>query len=98
MDEPARRIREMSARKARPAPVLKPAGGVSLDEVKRHPAVVAYLDKANEYTGAIGYTEHGTRHANLTASIAYNILKRLGAEERQGGGSANTRRSRTASR
>jgi hypothetical protein len=49
MDEPARRIREMSARKARPAPAPKPAGGVSLDDVKRHPAVVAYLDKANEF-------------------------------------------------
>src|SRR3972149_4979734 len=67
---------------SQPAPAT-PAG-VPVDAVNRPPAVVAYLDKANEYTGAIGYTEHGTRHANLTASIAYNILKRLGAEERQG--------------
>ncbi len=56
---------------------------VTLDEVKRDPEVEAYIDKANEYTGAIGYTEHGSRHANLTASIAYNTLKRLGYPERE---------------
>jgi metal-dependent HD superfamily phosphatase/phosphodiesterase len=56
---------------------------VTLDEVKRDPEVEAYIDKANEYTGAIGYTEHGSRHANLTASIANNTLKRLGYPERE---------------
>jgi metal-dependent HD superfamily phosphatase/phosphodiesterase len=55
---------------------------VTLEDVKRDPEVEAYIDKANEYTGAIGYTEHGARHANLTASIAYNTLKRLGYPER----------------
>lgn len=59
------------------------ATGLTLDEVKRDPEVEAYVNKANEYTGAIGYTEHGTRHANLTASIAYNTLKRLGYPERE---------------
>ncbi len=56
---------------------------VTLDEVKRDPEVDAYIIKANEYTGAIGYTEHGSRHANLTASIAYNTLKRLAYQERE---------------
>ena len=55
---------------------------LTLDDVKRDPEVEAFIDKANEYTGAIGYTEHGSRHANLTASIAYNTLKRLGSPER----------------
>lgn len=72
-----------AAGEAGPPPAAEVRPAVLPEEVKRHPAVVAYLEKANEYTGAIGYTEHGTRHANLTASIAYNILKRLGAEERQ---------------
>jgi len=65
------------------AEVPLPAGPPGLEEVKRHPAVVAFIEKANEYTGAIGFTEHGARHANLTASIAFNILRRLGAPERQ---------------
>lgn len=53
------------------------------DDVKKDIEVEAYIQKANEYTGAIGYTEHGSRHANLTASIAYNILKRLAYSERE---------------
>jgi hypothetical protein len=56
--------------------------GVTLEDVKRDPEADAFITKANEYTGAIGYTEHGARHANLTASIAYNILKRLAYPER----------------
>lgn len=55
---------------------------VTLEDLKKDPEVDAYITKANEYTGAIGYTEHGARHANLTASIAYNTLKRLGYPER----------------
>lgn len=55
----------------------------TLDDLRRDPEVEAFINKANEYTGAIGYTEHGSRHANLTASIAYNILKRLGYPERE---------------
>lgn len=66
-----------------PSPPPAKAVAVALDEVKRHPAVVAFLEKANEYTGAIGYTEHGVRHASLTANIAYNILKRLRSDERE---------------
>ncbi len=54
----------------------------TLDDVKRDPEVDAFITKANEYTGVIGYTEHGLRHANLTASIASNVLRRLGLDER----------------
>ncbi len=54
----------------------------TLDDVKRDPEVQAFITKANEYTGVIGYTEHGARHANLTSSIAGNVLRRLGHDER----------------
>jgi metal-dependent HD superfamily phosphatase/phosphodiesterase len=54
----------------------------TLEDVKRDPEVEALLTKANEYTGVIGYTEHGLRHANLTANIAANVLRRLGFNER----------------
>ncbi|HLJ62258.1 MAG TPA: HD domain-containing protein [bacterium] len=53
-----------------------------LDEIKRDREVEAYIAKADEYTAAIGYTEHGLRHANLVASIAANVLRHLGREER----------------
>ncbi len=58
-----------------------PGRAVSLEELKRDPEVDAYITKADEYTGAIGYTEHGFRHANLVASIAANVLRRLGRTE-----------------
>ena len=32
---------------------------------------------------AMGYTEHGFRHANLVANIAYQVLSRLGFTERE---------------
>ena len=32
---------------------------------------------------AMGYTEHGFRHANLVANIAYQVLSRLGYTERE---------------
>jgi len=55
---------------------------LTLDEVKRDREVEAYIAKADEYTSAIGYTEHGLRHANLVASIAANMLRHLGRSER----------------
>jgi hypothetical protein len=54
----------------------------TLEDIKRDPEVQAFITKANEYTGVIGYTEHGARHANLTSSIAGNVLRRLGHDER----------------
>lgn len=61
-------------------PVL--GGTVTLEDVKRDREVDAYVTKADEYTRVIGYTEHGVRHANLVASIAGNVLRRLAGEER----------------
>ena len=54
----------------------------TLEEVKRDPEVEAFITKANEYTGVLGFTEHGVRHATLTSNIAGNVLRRLGVEER----------------
>lgn len=55
---------------------------VTLGQVKSHPVVGAFIEKADKQLGVIGYTEHGERHANLVASIASNILKRLKRPER----------------
>jgi metal-dependent HD superfamily phosphatase/phosphodiesterase len=66
------------------APATARAAGrlLTLEDVKRDREVDAYVMKADEYTRAIGYTEHGIRHASLVASIAGNILRRLDREER----------------
>lgn len=55
---------------------------VTLDDIKTNPQVRAYLAKADELMAAVGYTEHGERHAKITAKIAYNILKELGFPEK----------------
>ena len=55
---------------------------VTLEQLQDDPWVLAYIERGNEYLGAIGYTEHGLRHANLVAHIAGNVLRRLGYPER----------------
>jgi uncharacterized protein len=65
-----------------PAAPDRPGQPLTLEDVRRDPEVEAYIAKADEYTGAIGYTEHGFRHATLVASIAVNVLRRLGRSER----------------
>lgn len=58
------------------------SGPVTLEAVQKHPLVLAYLAMGDQYLGTLGYTEHGLRHANLTAHIAGNIMRRLGYDER----------------
>lgn len=52
---------------------------VKLAEIKQDPLVVAFITKGDEHLGAMGYTEHGFRHANLVSNIAHNIMERLGS-------------------
>ncbi len=68
---------------ALPAPVSPgPWKLVTLEDVSNDPSVTAYIEVADEYLGAIGYTEHGFRHANLVAHIAGSVLRRLGFDQR----------------
>ena len=66
------------------APAVSSDSGrpITLEDLKRDREADIYIAKADEYTRAIGYTEHGARHANLVASIAGNVLRRLGLDER----------------
>jgi len=57
--------------------------GPTLDDVKRDDRVRVFIRSANAQTGAIGYTEHGERHANTTADGARFILRSLGHEARR---------------
>jgi uncharacterized protein len=62
----------------------RPPGGELrlLDQVAGNKVVQTYIALADQFTGQLGYTEHGVRHANLVGRIAYNILARLGHESR----------------
>lgn len=55
---------------------------VGLRDVRANEKVRAYIEMANEQMAAIGYSEHGLRHAALVAAIARNICLELGMEPR----------------
>ncbi len=56
---------------------------VTIEELKKNPQVKSLIAKTDEYLGIIGYTEHGERHAALSAKIAYNIMQRLKKSEKE---------------
>src|ERR1051325_2075389 len=55
---------------------------VGLRDVRANAKIRAYIEKANEQMAAIGYTEHGLRHAALVAAIARNTCNALGYDAR----------------
>jgi metal-dependent HD superfamily phosphatase/phosphodiesterase len=57
--------------------------GPTLDAVRGDHRVRTFIRSANQQTGAIGYTEHGERHANTCADGARFILRSLGHEARR---------------
>jgi metal-dependent HD superfamily phosphatase/phosphodiesterase len=66
-----------------PAPeTLGPGSEVTIETVQNHEGVQTFIGLADRYLGEIGYTEHGFRHAGLVSHIAFNVLNRLGYEDR----------------
>lgn len=55
---------------------------ITLDDVKRNHEVNTYLEAGNAHLGALGFTDHGLRHASLVSAIAGNVLERLDYSER----------------
>lgn len=58
------------------------ASTVTLKDVRHDLRVRTYITRANEQMKAIGYTEHGHRHAGIVATIARSILNNLGYSAR----------------
>lgn len=59
-----------------------PGSSIGLEQIKAHEGVQTFISLADRYLGEIGYTEHGFRHAGLVAKISYNVLHRLGFDDR----------------
>jgi metal-dependent HD superfamily phosphatase/phosphodiesterase len=55
---------------------------LTLDDIKEDPIISAFIAQADRVMDGLGFTEHGFRHANLTAKIAYNVMSRLEHDER----------------
>ncbi len=56
---------------------------VTLESLKNDPEVEAYVEAGNAHLGALGFTDHGQRHAGLVSAIAGNVLERLKYPERE---------------
>lgn len=56
---------------------------VTLDEVRANHEAAAYIEAGNAHLGALGYTDHGVRHASLVSAIGKNVLEHLGHSERE---------------
>ncbi|HZD16732.1 MAG TPA: phosphohydrolase [Actinomycetota bacterium] len=54
----------------------------TLETVQDDPELSTFISGADRVMEGLGYTEHGFRHANLTARIAFNVLSRAGFDER----------------
>lgn len=57
---------------------------ITLEDVKRNPAVRAYIQKSDESLKVIGYTEHSFAHVTKVAVTARDILSKTGHSERDG--------------
>ncbi|MDO8683690.1 MAG: HD domain-containing protein [Armatimonadota bacterium] len=55
---------------------------ITLDHVRKNDKVKTYIEKANDQMNALGYTEHGFRHAGIVAATAKNIPDSLGLDSR----------------
>ncbi|MCX7885428.1 MAG: HD domain-containing protein [Caloramator sp.] len=56
---------------------------VTLEMVKNNEEVKTYIEYGNNHLGAIGFTEHSFRHANIVSNIAAYILKELKYSDRE---------------
>lgn len=50
---------------------------ITLEQIINNPEAAAYLKRADDNFAAMGYKEHGPRHAQLSANIAGNVMKFL---------------------
>ena len=86
MSEPAQpaRLSRPTEEGANQAPDVAPVPDslLTLDEVREDRTLSSLITGADRVMEGLGYTEHGFRHATLVAKIAFNILTRLGFDDR----------------
>ena len=56
---------------------------IKLEDIRNNPDIMAYIKQADKHLDAIGYTEHGQRHASIVSSRCQQILNELGFSERE---------------
>jgi uncharacterized protein len=66
-----------------PSPAGPDVAAITLDDVQANEELSLYIASADRVMDAMGFTEHGFRHATLVANIGYQVLHRLGFTERE---------------
>ncbi len=56
---------------------------ITLEEIRKDPAIRTYITRADESLIALGFTEHSFAHVTRVASVAKYILTTLGYSERE---------------
>jgi metal-dependent HD superfamily phosphatase/phosphodiesterase len=56
---------------------------ISFSQVKKNPYVLEFIKKTDLALEAIGYTDHGIRHANLVAERARKIAEEIGLSKKE---------------
>lgn len=56
---------------------------ITLQHVRSNPEVQVYIESANQVLNAMGYTEHGLRHADIVAKTARMLCTKLGYSHRE---------------
>lgn len=51
--------------------------GADISALRRNQRALTYIECADRYLEAIGYTEHGFRHCDIVSKTSYQILKKL---------------------
>lgn len=55
--------------------------GPDIEALHRNQRARLYIESADKYLDAIGFTEHGFRHCEIVSRTAYNILKKLNYDD-----------------
>jgi uncharacterized protein len=55
---------------------------ITLEEIQQDKVISTFIASADRVMEGLGFTEHGFRHANLTGRISFNVLNRLGFDDR----------------
>ena len=55
---------------------------LTLEHLQENEELSLFIAAADRVMEGLGFTEHGFRHANLSGRIAFNVMSRLGYDER----------------
>ncbi len=56
----------------------------TLEDVKKNPHILEFINQTEETMEALRYTNHGLRHSNVVSERAMEIAKDIGLNEREG--------------